>query len=190
VGTEIYYGKTFTMDKSWQKHIDFRWEADKIHEVLDGVDGLHPQSEQEQSTYKISYQADFEVAPNVRAIRRILRENGVRAKAILSLGMFLDVIPFRAGSGLSIRHMAYKWGFPMHHILIAGDSGNDEEMLAGSTLGVVVGNYSGELEKLRKYPRVYFAEAHHAAGILEGIRYYNFLDTITIPNDRIPEPDA
>ena len=190
VGTEIYYGKNFTMDKSWQKHIDFRWEPEKIHEVLDDIDGLYLQDEHEQSTYKISYKADFSVAPNVRAIRRIMRENGIRAKTIISLGMFLDVLPSRAGSGLSIRHMAYKWDFPLHHILIAGDSGNDEDMLSGNTLGVVVGNYSEELEKLRKYPRVYFAKAHHAAGILEGIQYYNFLDAITIPNDRIPDPDA
>ena len=32
-------------------------------------------------------------------------------------------------------------------------------MLKGRTLGVVVGNYSPELEKLRKLPRIYFAEA-------------------------------
>ena len=58
-------------------------------------------------------------------------------------------------------------------------------MLKGRTLGVVVGNYSPELEKLRKLPRIYFAEATHARGIIEGIRYYNFFDHITIPNDRI-----
>jgi sucrose-phosphate synthase len=57
-------------------------------------------------------------------------------------------------------------------------------MLSGNTLGVVVGNYSKELEVLRGYPRVYFAEASHAAGIIEGINYYNFLDNITIPNDK------
>ncbi len=190
VGTEIYYGKNYTMDKSWQKHIDFRWEPQKIRELLGGIEGFYLQEPNEQSTYKISFKVDFEVAPSLAAIKRILRENGIRAKAIVSLGMFLDIIPSRAGSGLSIRHMAYKWGFPLENILIAGDSGNDEEMLSGNTLGVVVGNYSEELEKLRKYPRVYFAEASHAAGIIEGIRYYNFLDTITIPNEKEQSPDA
>jgi hypothetical protein len=72
---------------------------------------------------------------------------------------------------------------------VAGDSGNDEGMLSVNALGVVVGNYCPELEKLRKLPRVYFAQAHHAAGIIEGIRYYNFLDKITIPNDGMLEPD-
>lgn len=185
VGTEIYYGKNLTLDTSWEKHIDFRWEPERVREVLGGIDGLFIQEDNEQSKYKISYRVDFEVAPKLAELKKILRENGLRAKCIFSLDMFLDIIPSRAGSGISIRHMAYKWGFPLEHILIAGDSGSDEEMLAGNTLGVVVGNYSRELEKLRKYPRVYFAEQSHAAGIIEGIHYYNFFDQITIPNDKL-----
>ena len=97
---------------------------------------------------------------------------------------FLDIIPVRAGTGLSVRHIIYKWGFPTEHVLVAGDAGNDAEMLSGGTLGVVIGNYSKELEILRDRPRIYFAEAHHARGLIEGIHYYNFLDHITIPNDR------
>jgi len=91
----------------------------------------------------------------------------------------------RGGSDLSIRHVLWKWGFAPEHVLVSGDSGNDAGMLLGRTLGVVVGNHSEELERLRNRPRVYFAKASHAAGILEGIKYYNFLDKITIPNDRI-----
>ncbi|MEM1158886.1 MAG: HAD-IIB family hydrolase [Verrucomicrobiota bacterium] len=184
VGTKIYYGKD-TLDQSWNQHISHRWEPDRIRSVLGEVEGLFMQEGSEQSTFKISYDYDAEVAPKPEGIRRILRENKLRAKVISSLGMYLDIIPFRAGSGLSIRHMAYKWGFPLEHILIAGDSGNDEEMLSGNTLGVVVGNYSEELEKLRNYPRVYFAQASHAAGIIEGISYYNFLEHIRIPNDKV-----
>ncbi|MCC5843725.1 MAG: HAD-IIB family hydrolase [Verrucomicrobia bacterium] len=184
VGTEIYYGKNFTLDKSWEKHINFRWEPDRIREVLNSMEGLFIQPDEEQSHFKISYKIDFSVAPSIQKLKRILREHKLRAKVIGSHNMFLDIIPSQAGSGLSIRHMAYKWGFPLEKILIAGDSGNDEEMLAGNTLGVVVGNYSPELEKLRKYPRVYFAQAHHAAGILEGIEYYQFLDSIVIPNEK------
>ena len=95
----------------------------------------------------------------------------------------MDVVPVRGGSDLSIRHLLYKWGFAPEQLLVAGDSGNDEGMLKGRTLGVVVGNYSPEMEKLRKLPRIYFAESAHAKGIIEGINYYNFLDRIVIPND-------
>lgn len=190
VGTEIYYGKNLTPDKSWQKQIDFRWEPERVREILNGMDGLFEQKTCEQSAYKVSYEIDFNRSPSLKRIRATLRENGIRARIILSHNMFLDVIPSRAGAGLAIRQIAFKWGFPLEHILVAGDSGNDEAMLSGNTLGVVVGNYSRELEKLRKSPRVYFAGAHHAAGIIEGIHYYNFLDTITIPNDVIPESDG
>jgi sucrose-phosphate synthase len=102
----------------------------------------------------------------------------------MSLGMYLDVIPVRGGSDLSMRHVLWKWGFAPEHVLVAGDSGNDAGMLLGRTLGVVVANHSEELNELKDSPRVYFAQASHAAGILEGIKYYNFLDKIVIPNDR------
>ena len=189
VGTEIYYGKNYTMDRSWQKHIQFGWEPEKVRAVLDGREGFYRQPEHEQSAFKVSYQIDPAVAPKLSRIKRLLREGGVRAKAVLSHGMFLDVIPTRAGSGVSVRHIAYKWNFPLEQILVAGDSGNDEGMLTVNALGVVVGNYSSELEKLRNLPRIYFAGGRHAEGIIEGIRYYNFLDRITIPNERAAEAE-
>lgn len=184
VGTEIHYGENLTLDRSWCGHIDYRWEPEQIRKLLNRLKGVFEQKEKEQSAFKVSYKVDFSVAPKLSFIRKLLRENGIRAKIVLSLNMFLDIIPVRAGSGLCIRQMAYKWNFPLENILVAGDSGNDHGMLVGNTLGVVVGNYSVELEKLRKYPRIYFADNHHAAGIIEGIEYYDFLGTIKIPNEK------
>ncbi len=190
VGTEVYYGRNFTVDRSWRKHIDFRWEPERVREVLEAIPGCFPQPEHEQSAFKVSYQLDPAVAPRPARIRRLLRERGVQAKVVVSHGVFLDVIPTRAGSGMSVRHIAYKWNFPLEQILVAGDSGNDEEMLSVNALGVVVGNHLPELDKLRRLPRVYFAQACHAAGIIEGIRYYNFLDRIVVPNERAAEAGA
>lgn len=185
VGTELHYGEQLTPDRSWQKQIGYRWEPEKVRSVLDRLPGLYLQSAKELSEYKISYRIDSEVAPKLSEIRQMLREAGVRARAILSLGAYLDVIPVRGGSDYSIRHLLFKWGFAPEQLLVAGDSGNDEGMLRGRTLGVVVGNYSPELEKLRQLPRIYFAEGSHARGIMEGIEYYHFLDQIVIPNDRV-----
>ena len=67
--------------------------------------------------------------------------------------------------------------------MVAGNSGNDEEMLGGGTLGVVVSNYSEELEHLRDRERVYFAEHDHAWGILEGLDFYDFFGEVRIPNE-------
>jgi len=184
-GTQLHYGENLTPDVSWRKSIGFAWKPDEVRKELDELPGLFPQDERNQSEFKISYEVDTSISPSVSEIKRILREAGLRAKVVMSLGMFLDVIPVRGGSEISIRHLLYKWGFTPDHVLVAGDSGNDAGMLLGRTLGVVVGNYSPELDRLRNQPRIYFAEASHAAGILEGIEYYNFLDRITIPNDRI-----
>ncbi len=190
VGTELRYGDEWTPDRSWQQQISFQWKPGSVRDVLDEVDGLFLQSDQEQSAYKISYKIDPKIAPKAGMIRRMLREAGLRVKVVLSLEIYLDIIPVRGGDELAIRHFLYKWGFQPEQVLVVGDSGNDEGMLKGRTLGVVVGNYSPELEKLRKLPRIYFAEAAHARGIIEGINYYNFLDHITIPNDRTEPANA
>ncbi len=50
-------------------------------------------------------------------------------------------------------------------------------MLVGQTAGIVVGNHDPELASLRhsKSHRVYFAQAHYAGGILEGLEHYGFV---------------
>ena len=185
VGTQLHYGPNLTPDRTWRKQIGYAWQPEKIRELLDAQPGFYLQDPKHQSEFKISYEIDPKTSPNTTTIKRLLREAGLRAKVVLSLGMYLDVIPVRGGSDLSVRHLLWKWGFAPERVLVAGDSGNDAGMLLGRTLGVVVGNYSKELNRLRNRPRIYFAEASHAAGILEGINYYQFLDNIVIPNDQI-----
>jgi sucrose-phosphate synthase len=185
VGTQLHYGEQLTPDLSWQKSIGYAWSPDEIRRILDELPGLFPQPEEKQSEFKISYEFDATISPSPSKIKKRLRAAGLRAKIVTSLGMYLDIIPVRGGSDLSMRHVLWKWGFAPEHVLVAGDSGNDAGMLLGRTLGVVVANHSRELNRLRNRPRIYFAQAAHAAGILEGIKYYNFLDKIVIPNDRI-----
>lgn len=184
-GTQLHYGENLIPDLSWERQIGHQWDRAGVEQALAKLPGLFLQVAKNQSRYKISYELDLQTAPKINEIKRILRSAGLRAKVIISREIYLDVIPVRGGSDLSIRHLLYKWGFAPEQLLVAGDSGNDEGMLKGRTLGVVVANHSPELEKLKKSPRVYFAESEHAAGIIEGINYYNFLDKIVIPNDRL-----
>jgi sucrose-phosphate synthase len=182
-GTGLHYGQNLTPDLTWQRQIGEAWQPEEVRRVLDDLPGVFPQEEEHQSEYKVCYEIDAAVAPNQTAIRKLLREAGLRVKVVISLGMYMDVIPVRGGSGLCLRHLLFKWGFNPEQVLVAGDSGNDAGMLLGKTLGVVVGNHGNELEYLRKRPRIYFARASHAAGIVEGIHYYQFLNDIVIPND-------
>ncbi len=184
-GTQLHYGSNLTPDLSWRKQIGYAWKPDEVRDLLIGMPGVYAQESKHCSDYKISFELDQSQAPSLQEIKRALRSAGLRAKAVVSLGMYLDIVPVRGGSDLSMRHLLWKWGFSPEKVLVAGDSGNDAGMLLGRTLGVVVGNYSPELERLRKRPRVFFASSSHARGILEGIDYYQFLDNIIIPNDHI-----
>ena len=187
VGTELYYGKGLVPDHSWRNQIGYQWKPNEVRALLEQLPGLYRQAEDQQTKFKISYEVDTQVAPSLTEIKKLLRQAGLRANAVLSLGMYLDVIPVRGGSEYSMRHLLYRWGFAPEKVLVGGDCGNDEGMLKGRTLGVVVGNHSPELNKLRNWPRIYFAQASHARGIIEGIQYYQFLDNIIIPNDQVDE---
>ena len=101
--------------------------------------------------------------------------NKIKTNLIVSHKKYLDFLPFRASKGRAIRYLGYRWNIPLDRILVGGDSGNDEDMLIGELLGVVVANYSEELEKLKGRRRIYFAKNKFAAGVVEGINHYNFL---------------
>lgn len=174
VGAEIYYGPDGRRDLSWDRHIGFRWEPERIRQALADVPGLRLQPASEQRQHKISYLVDRKQFSGVRKLRSRLRAEHLRANLIFSHGEFLDILPVRASKGLAVRSLCYRWGIPMSQVMVAGDSGNDREMLTGSALGIIVGNYSAELARLKPGEQLYFADGHYARGIIEGMRHYGF----------------
>ncbi len=174
VGSEIHYGPELRPDSGWRRHIQHLWRRDALAALLAGVPGLTLQSPDQQSDFKLSFDVDLDAAPDLAALEARLRAARLHANLILSHDAYLDVLPVRASKGQAIRYLAYKWGLPLRAFLVAGDSGNDLEMLVGDTLAVVVANHSAELESLRGHDQVYFAEARYAAGILEGMAHYGF----------------
>jgi len=71
--------------------------------------------------------------------------------------------------------------------VVAGDSGNDRDMLTGATPAIVVGNHAQELADLAEQPDIYFARAPHAAGILEGLEARGWLAAVPAP---VPAEDG
>lgn len=181
VGAEIYYGKKLVRDKSWDKHISYRWYPSKIKEIMETIKGVRQQPESTQRPHKVSYYMNPKLAPTKEELLKILRGYKVYANVIYSHDKYIDILPIRASKGYAIRYISIKWGIPLERILVAGDSGNDIEMLQGNTLAVVVGNYSKEVEHLMQEHRVYFSKEKYAKGIIDGINLYNFLDEIKIP---------
>lgn len=172
VGSEINYGPELSPDIGWANHIRHLWRRDDLLLAMRGIPGLNLQVPENQREFKLSYIVTPELMPPVEQIYRCLHGLNLHAQIIYSHNEFLDILPVRASKGHAVRYLAYKWGLPLKNFLVAGDSGNDSEMLVGDTLAIVVGNHSPELESLRGLEQIYFAWNRYAAGILEGLAHY------------------
>ncbi len=172
VGTEIHYGKRLVPDLGWAAHIRYLWRRDALAEALAEYPQLKLQQPENQREFKLSYVVSPKSMPPIEALQQFLHQKKLHAQLIYSHDEFLDVLPIRASKGHAIRYFAYKWGLPVARCIVAGDSGNDVEMLMGDTLAIVVGNHSQEIAHLRQGTQIYFAQQHYAAGILEGIAHY------------------
>ncbi len=174
VGSEIYYGKDLHYGQGWETHISSKWNRAKIVELLKDVDFLEYQEEITQRRFKISYLMK-PGKDRLAMIHDLLLKHKCRYNLIYSHQRYLDILPYRASKGKAIRYLSYKWEISLKNILVCGDSGNDEEMLRGEPLAVVVGNYSEELEKLKHGKNIYFAKQKYAGGIVEAVKHYNFI---------------
>lgn len=182
LGTEIYYGQYFTRDTAWDDHIDYLWNPNKVRTVLQDIPGLKLQAKIEQSRYKISYYYDSSVAPDIDEINHFLLQHEQTVNVVFSFGQFLDIVPVRASKGLALRWYAEQWDIPLEHILVAGGSGADEDMIRGNTLAVLVANrHNEELSNLLDLERVYYTKKPYAAGILDAIEYYDFFKSCKVP---------
>lgn len=177
VGSEIYYNnkEEYVYSKSWDTHIKNSWKPDIIRELLNDFDFIELQEDDAQRKFKLSYNLIGETG-KIPLLSEALIKNRVKTNLIISHGRYIDFLPFRASKGRAIRYLSYRWNIPHNKIIVGGDSGNDEDMLTGELLGIVVGNHSEELAKLKGRRRIYFADNNFAAGVIEGINHYNFLE--------------
>lgn len=176
VGARIHYGPNDgpingagpVEDEGWRRHLDHRWDRAAVVRALDDLPGLRLQPESEQLPEKVSYDLDDDRRPDLGEVRRRLREAGVAVTVVYSHGTYLDLLPERASKGHALDWVLATWGIEVEPRVVAGNSGNDAEMLLRGAPAVVVGNHGPELEPLRGEDGVYFADGHCAAGVLEG----------------------
>jgi len=185
LGTEIFYSSALVPDDFWSEHIDHLWKPRTVRRALQRVPGLVPQRKTEQSRFKVSYHYDPNVAPSVEELTALLRNHEQSVNIFHAFGQYLDIVPVRASKGLALRYVAHRFGIPLEHILVAGGSGADEDMLRGNALAVVVANrHHEELSKLAEaeMDSIYFAQQDHALGILEAIDHYDFFGACCVPS--------
>jgi sucrose-phosphate synthase len=183
LGTEIHYAPGLNHDEVWARHVDHLWNRLELTRILGEIPGLTPQPAQEQGVFKLSYLYDADIAPGVEEIRKLMHREEQSVNVFLSFGRFLDVVPVRASKGYALRWFADQREVPLEHVLAAGGSGADEDMMRGNTLAVVVANrHHEELSGLRNVNQIYFAKRPGAGGILEAVDHYDFLGACAPPD--------
>ncbi len=182
LGTKIHYSQELTEDDFWTEHIDHLWQPKRIRKLMSELSGIKPQVKVEQSFFKISYHYDPNKALSVEEIYELLHKHELTCNVVHSFGQYLDIVPSRASKGQALRYVAHRWEIPLDHILVAGGSGADEDMMRGNTLAVVVANrHHEELSHMLDHERIYFASQAHALGILEAIDHYDFFSSCEVP---------
>lgn len=172
-GSEIFYTDKMIPDKGYESHIDYHWKREKLQEVLEKFPGIRLQEPEAQWQFKLSYYVNSVFDDDQMAdLHKLLDDHKLRAKILLTENKYLDFLPIRASKGNAVRYLSYKWKVPIEQIITAGNSGNDIDMLKGRMRGIVVGNYSPEMEELKKQKLIYFAERNLSEGVLEGLKHY------------------
>lgn len=177
VGTEVYLPDSkgrLCLDADFARKLDASWHRDHVARVLSEF-GFNWQPEVEQRRWKLSGYGDMRTA---RRLERLFTRRGVAAQIVASHGRMIDVLPRAAGKGPAVCAAAKRLGLPMNRVVVAGDSGNDFDMLqtveAGPGRGILVGNAMDGMRERCAGGRIYMARASHAAGVLEGLETFGF----------------
>jgi sucrose-phosphate synthase len=172
-GSEIFYTDQFIPDKGWESHINYHWKRKELKTALEKFPGIYLQEDEAQWPFKLSFYVKDEFDEDAMAnLYKFLDDHKLRARVLLTDNKYLDLLPFRASKGSAVRYLSYKWKMPLEHFITAGNSGNDKDMLKGKAKGIVVSNYSAEMEDLKKYQSIYFTKNPMGTGVLEGIHHH------------------
>ncbi|MFN6570856.1 sucrose-phosphate phosphatase [Dendronalium sp. ChiSLP03b] len=181
VGTEIYLDGHETPDAGWSEILSPGWDSELVLSITKSFPELAPQPDSEQRSFKLSFFLHQEVAANILPqLESKLEKCELNVKLIYSSGIDLDIVPLTSDKGQAMQFLRQKWKFAAEQTVVCGDSGNDIALFAvGNERGIIVGNARQELLQWHnEYPadHRYLAQDFCAGGILEGLKYFGFLE--------------
>lgn len=163
VGTSIHFGEDLSKDLEWASRMQDSWMPEEIDEIAASVQGMtkQPFPLENRRSYFVE---DF---PPVKELQNKLHSFGIPHKLIFSGGRDVDVLPSASGKGQALEYIFKKYGIEDAKVLVAGDSGNDLEMLTLGFPSVIVGNAQPELLETPDHPQIFRATRPCAGGIHE-----------------------
>jgi sucrose-6F-phosphate phosphohydrolase len=180
VGTEIYPGGSDRPDPTWAETLAQGWNRAAIVAAAAHFADLTPQPDSEQRPFKVSYLVtELAAAEVLPELQQVLDDRNLAVQVIYSGGKDLDILPQQANKGMAMGFIRQQLGFPPEETVACGDSGNDLALFADrSERGIIVGNAMPELltwHHANPGGDRYLAQAHCAAGVLEGLQHFGFL---------------
>ena len=173
VGTEIWINPFEQLDAEYQSEVKTGYSRERVVAAAVSFSQITLQPDEFQSPIKASfYLEEPEMLP---AFEELLCRSGAHARVVYSGNKFLDVIPHKAGKRNAVDHMRRRLRIRRSRVLVAGDSGNDLDMLADPEfLAVAVGNAKEELDSIGESSTEHQSRLPHAAGVLEGAEVFGF----------------
>ena len=181
VGTEIYVGTSTTPDREWADKLSLNWHREEVAAIASRFADLEPQPQSEQRPFKASYYlSPSVVAAVVPQLQELLSHQGLDAEIIYSGNKDLDILPRGGDKGKAVQFLRDRWQIDPAQAVVCGDSGNDISLFKyDNERGIIVGNAHSELRlwhELHPVNHHYLAVADYAAGILEGLKYFRFIE--------------
>ena len=176
VGTEVYFARKveLILDNNWSRIISHGWEREKIARLLADIKELVWQDEEWQTEFKASYFLRENQPEVLQEINWRMQEAELKAHIIYSSDQFLDFLPPLSGKSEAVRYVADNLRVRKRNVIVCGDTGNDLDMFKAGFKGIIVGNAHAELKSFEG-DNAYHAVAPYAAGIIEGLRHFNFI---------------
>ncbi|WP_158802560.1 MULTISPECIES: HAD-IIB family hydrolase [unclassified Acidisoma] len=175
VGSEIYYRQpdhpSYVPDLEWADWISENWEREQIIDALQDIPGLRPQSPLEQRRFKLSYIAHGKGDFKAR-VEEALQAHNLSASVAFSHNRYLDVLPRRASKGTAVEFVGKRLGLANARIFVAGDSGNDIEMLRTMPNSIIVANFRDGLGSHEALSHCFIAPRRHARGVVDGVTHF------------------
>ena len=193
VGTEIYLpsfkpgGKVL---ESWRAALLASYDYAEALTFVDEDLGWRLQPPECNTELKASwyYRGEGDADLAAEKVCAAVRESARPYRVIWSSGRDLDILPASSGKSGALEHLLGVLQRPVESCVVAGDSGNDLDMVQRFPCAIVVANAQSELvEYARQNPRsgLKVVANSFAAGVEEGLDFLGVLPPLGLEVDSL-----
>ena len=182
LGTEVFDPVDAGTSAAFAAEIAASWDAATVRRVVEMRPGVQIQGQEYLNPCKLSWHWHRASAADVVRLETQLKDAGLEVTVLYTSGVFLDVIPARAGKGNALSWLCRRIEVKASSVLVAGASGNNASMFQlPEVRGIIVGNASRELFNAALAFRPFIAPSSAAGGVIAGLRHFGVLANSDVP---------